>query len=101
MPTALLERARLLVSNDTGPLHLALALGTPSVGIFWVMNLLSAQPLLAGSHRFAFSARMDCPVCGLRNLQQRCEHEVSFVDDVSVDEVRELALEAFSASAPD
>jgi len=31
---ALLKRARLVVSGDTGPLHLAAALGTPVVGLF-------------------------------------------------------------------
>jgi lipopolysaccharide heptosyltransferase I len=30
----LLRRGRILVSGDTGPLHLALAVGTPTVGIF-------------------------------------------------------------------
>ena len=32
--TALLSRARLMVANDTGPLHLASALGTPALGLF-------------------------------------------------------------------
>ncbi|MEX2222101.1 MAG: lipopolysaccharide heptosyltransferase I [Candidatus Rokuibacteriota bacterium] len=31
---ALLRRASLMVANDTGPLHLAAALGTPSLGLF-------------------------------------------------------------------
>jgi ADP-heptose:LPS heptosyltransferase len=31
---ALLRRASLLVANDTGPLHLAAALGTPCLGLF-------------------------------------------------------------------
>ena len=31
---ALMERARLLISNDSGPIHLAAAVGTPVVGIF-------------------------------------------------------------------
>jgi ADP-heptose:LPS heptosyltransferase len=31
---ALLRRAALMVANDTGPLHLAAALGTPSLGLF-------------------------------------------------------------------
>ena len=32
--TALLRRVALLVANDTGPLHLAAALGTPSLGLY-------------------------------------------------------------------
>jgi ADP-heptose:LPS heptosyltransferase len=31
---ALLRRSALMVANDTGPLHLAAALGTPSLGLF-------------------------------------------------------------------
>jgi heptosyltransferase-1 len=31
---AILRRAALMVANDTGPLHLAAALGTPSLGLF-------------------------------------------------------------------
>ncbi|HET9942754.1 MAG TPA: glycosyltransferase family 9 protein [Terriglobia bacterium] len=33
---ALIDRARILVSNDTGPMHLGPALGTPTVAIFSV-----------------------------------------------------------------
>lgn len=95
---ALLERACLLVSNDTGPLHLAQAVGARTVGIYWFMNLLVSAPLLAAGHAHAFSVRTACPVCGRENLQQRCEHDASFVADVSLDEVRALALAAFSAA---
>ena len=34
---ALLRRARLMVSSDTGPLHLSVAVGTPSIGLFGPM----------------------------------------------------------------
>jgi ADP-heptose:LPS heptosyltransferase len=91
----LLERAAVLVANDTGPLHLAVAIGTPAVGIYWHTNLLESGPLRQDRHRPALSARLHCPVCGAENLRERCAHDVSFVDDVSEQEVTELALELF------
>jgi ADP-heptose:LPS heptosyltransferase len=91
----LFERTALLVSNDTGPLHLALAVGTPAVGIYWRNNLFESAPLLQDRHRAALSTRVDCPVCGAENLVTRCEHDVSFVDDVTLDEVITLALDLF------
>lgn len=92
----LLERTTLLVSNDTGPLHLALAIGTPCVGVYWLTNLMESAPLRQELHRAALSMRIHCPVCGAENLKARCEHDVSFVDDVSVEEVSGLAMEMMS-----
>jgi len=83
----LLSRAALLVSNDTGPLHLAQALGTPSVGVYWLSNLLVSSPLTADRHRQAWALGTNCPICGVQNLDMRCEHDASFVADVPVDKV--------------
>lgn len=91
----LLERAALLVSNDTGPLHLALALGAPCVGIYWLTNVIESAPLRQGRHRAALSVRVHCPRCGAENLKTRCEHDASFVADVPVEEVAALARELF------
>jgi ADP-heptose:LPS heptosyltransferase len=88
----LLERAALVVSNDTGPLHLALALGVPSVGIFWLSNLIEGTPLRQAHLRAALSLRTHCPVCGQDNVASRCPHNESFVDDVSLEQVHRLAL---------
>lgn len=92
----LLERTDLLVSNDTGPLHLGLALGVPSVGIFWLTNLMEGMPLRPSSLHAALSVRTRCPVCDQDNLHMRCPHDVSFVADVSIDEVETLARTAGS-----
>ena len=90
----LLERAVLLVSNDTGPLHLGLALGVPSVGIFWLTNLIEGMPLRPSTLHAALSARTRCPVCHQDNVKMRCPHDVSFVADVSIDDVEALARAA-------
>ena len=95
----LLERAALLVSNDTGPLHLALALGVPSVGIFWLTNLVEGMPLRPSLLQAALAVRTRCPRCGHDNLRSRCPHDDSFVADVSLVEVAGLARSAFLAHA--
>lgn len=92
----LLARARLLVSNDTGPLHLALALGVPSVGIFWLTNLVEGMPLRPSLLHAALSLRTCCPVCGRDNVALRCPHDASFVADVRLDEVALLADRALA-----
>lgn len=90
----LLARADLLVSNDTGPLHLGLALGTPSVGIFWLTNLIEGMPLRPSLLHAALAVRTRCPVCDRDNLRMRCPHDESFVAEVSVDDVEALVRAA-------
>lgn len=91
----LLDRAVMMIANDTGPLHLALAIGTPSVGIFWLTNLLESGPIRQHLLRPALSVQAHCPMCGVSNLKHRCEHDVCFVDDVSVEKVAAMSLELF------
>jgi ADP-heptose:LPS heptosyltransferase len=46
--TAVLRRARLVVASDTGPLHLAAAIGTPTVGLFGTTRREATGPYGAG-----------------------------------------------------
>ena len=94
----LIERAAMVLSNDSGPLHLALAIGTPCVGVYWLTNLMEACPLRQSNHRAAISVRVHCPVCGQENRKTRCEHDVCFVDDVPLEHVKGMALELFSST---
>jgi ADP-heptose:LPS heptosyltransferase len=96
----LIGQAALVLSNDSGPLHLALALGTPAVGIYWLTNLVEACPLHQHHHRAAMSVRVHCPVCGVENRDVRCAHDVCFVDDVPLAKVAGMTLELFGSSAP-
>lgn len=93
----LLSRCRVVVSNDTGPLHLAAAVGTATVGIFWCGNLINAGPVNRARHRPAISWVLDCPECGVNCITGACDHEASFVTGASAEEVRSVALDLFGS----
>jgi ADP-heptose:LPS heptosyltransferase len=93
---ALLADADLVVTNDTGPLHLAAAVGTPVVGVFWVGNVVTWAPVDRATCRPVISWTVHCPMCGAdgtrdlspdRGGRPPCRHRVSFVADVPVAEV--------------
>lgn len=94
---ALLEYAKVVVTNDTGPMHLAHAVGSKTVGIYWAYNVMTAGQLTRSRHRPVITWRMHCPVCGVDNAWQPCEHRVSFVSDIPVEDVIKPALELFSS----
>ena len=85
--TALLAPTRLVISNDSGPLHLAYAVGTPTVGIYWFGNLVNGGPATRERHRPVLSWTNACPACGRSVREPRCEHDDSFVGDVKVADV--------------
>lgn len=96
--TALLAQAALVVSNDTGPLHLARAVGAPTIGIYWFGNVINAGPMQMRNHRYAMAWTTECPACGMDCINNDahvplngCAHEVSFTDTVTVDEIVALA----------
>ncbi|NJP29214.1 glycosyltransferase family 9 protein [Microbispora hainanensis] len=91
---ALYERCDLVISNDTGPRHLAAAVGTPTVGIFWCGDLINSGPFGRALHRPLVSWTERCPVCGVNGHDARpprCPHDESWVADVPVDDVVEQA----------
>lgn len=85
----LLKRSALLVANDSGPRHMAVAVGTPTVGIFWCGNVITFGPFTRSDHRVAIAWRIHCPVCG----SMECNHRDSFVFEVTTEEVTEMALD--------
>lgn len=90
-----LSRCEVVVSNDSGPLHLAVAVGAATVGIFWGPNLVNAGPPMRARHRPALSWLQECPVCGASLFYDGCEHTASVVDDVSAEEVAGYTLDLF------
>lgn len=94
----LLCRCAVVVSNDSGPLHLAAAVGAATVGIFWCGNLINGGYPWLARHRPLVSWRLDCPECGTNCIRGRCDHRLSFVTDVPVQEVTHEALDLLRAA---
>lgn len=91
---AVLARSAVVVGNDSGPRHLAQALGIPTVGIFWAGNMINAGALGRSIHRIHTSWVTACPVCGIDVTQvgwtaPRCAHDESLVAGVGVREVHD------------
>ncbi|MGA3310881.1 MAG: glycosyltransferase family 9 protein [Xanthobacteraceae bacterium] len=77
---ALIRRAAICVAHDSGPMHLAVALDRPVVGLFG-----PSDPVWAGPYRrhgAVLRAELPCSPCYLRQLS-RCMHAHACMQDVS------------------
>ena len=89
---ALLARSSVLLGNDSGPRHLAQALGTPTVGLYWAGNLINAGPLGRSMHRAHLSWVTNCCECGSDLTEVgftavRCPHDGSVLHPIRSEDV--------------
>ncbi len=97
--TGLLAISKLVIANDTGPIHLARALKTPTVGIFWCSNAITGMPFSVMQNRTLISFMVDCPLCGQRVISPtqifppngNCTHQICFVDEITEKQVLDSA----------
>ncbi|MBM3834369.1 MAG: lipopolysaccharide heptosyltransferase II [Verrucomicrobia bacterium] len=91
---ALLKRCRLLLSNDTGPAHVAAAVGTPVIIPFGSTSPELTGPGLPGESRNHFlRANVPCSPCFLRE----CPIDFRCMRGITVDQVVEAVLKASGA----
>ncbi len=99
---ALMSVAKLFISNDTGPLHIARAIGLPTIGIYSPAFILHAGPMSVHTNRVLVSCVTKCPKCemdlmcnpwdryGEEPSKGTCTHDQSLVDDVKAEDCIEL-----------
>ena len=78
---ALARQARLMISGDTGPLHIAGAVGTPIVALFGPTRAERNGPW--SEHDVSISRVSQCECV----YQRRCRRPEPCIDDIAVDEV--------------
>jgi heptosyltransferase-2 len=84
---ALLARCRLVVTNDSGPMHLTAALGVPLVAIFGSTDERATGPV--GTRVRLVKRHVECSPCGRRE----CPIDFRCMRNITVEEVFRATLE--------
>jgi heptosyltransferase-2 len=83
---SLIARCRLFVSNDSGLMHVAGALGIPTVAIFGSTNPLTTSPV--GRKSVVITKNAPCAPC----LKETCPTDFICMDLITADEVYNISL---------
>lgn len=89
----LLSQVDLLVSNDTGPVHLAAALNVPVVAIY-----ASTDPFLCGPHKAEKALIASRPKACTPCIKRKCKIPFCFYQ-ISPEVVKNLCLKSLSSSS--
>jgi ADP-heptose:LPS heptosyltransferase len=76
-----LRRAELLVTNDSGPMHLAVAVGAPVVALFGPTEPRAVGPY--GPGHLVLRKAIDCSSC----TRQHCVRDLACLTAITVEEV--------------
>jgi len=96
---ALLLRCRLLIANDSGPLHLGAAVSIPTIGLFGPTTPDQFHPYRQPLHRYIYK-KLSCSPCyrfggGLWQYVPRCS-KAYCMEAIEVEEVLGLVMDKIS-----
>ena len=87
-----MAQADLVVGGDTGPIHIAAAVGTPTVSIFRVTDASRNAPRGAG--HIALQSELDCAPC----LKKSCDQDAMCAKSITSDQVTEAVIKNLRAA---
>lgn len=95
---AILKRCRILVTGDTGPMHVASAVGTPVLALYGPISPLRSGPVGEG-HRILLHSELSCVPCN----SFTCRHEPfrECMELITVDEAFRAVMEMLGRPAGD
>ena len=89
LAAAVVQRAALSVGNDSGPLHMAAAVGTPTVGIFGPTGARLKLP--PGAHCRAATLGLPCSPCYFTMFKGCIFPAIRCLEELTVERVMEAA----------
>ncbi|MEW5807397.1 MAG: lipopolysaccharide heptosyltransferase II [Acidobacteriota bacterium] len=100
---ALLEKSSLFIGNDSGPMHVAAAVGAPVVAIFGPGIPEKTAPFVDAPRYLAITKKFSCAPCR-QDFFKECSPAPSgrpyCIEEISVDEVFEASALLLSRSFP-
>lgn len=90
---ALLKRLRVLVTGDTGMMHMAIAVGTPVVALFAVSDARRSGPYYDREKHKVIQREKTCEPC----ISKKCTYQ-RCMENISVDEVFRSAIDVIRNS---
>jgi ADP-heptose:LPS heptosyltransferase len=95
---ALLQRCIMVISNDSGPLHLAAALGAPTIGLFGPESPEFYGPI--GSLATSVYRQLPCSPCMnvYRAKSFRCPYDAQCMKNIQVNDVKQIIEEVLAVA---
>lgn len=87
---ALFKRAKLVICNDGGPLHIAVSQGVKTVSVFGPVDEKVYGPFPAGENHVVIKSKIQCRPCYINFRYNRCGHR-SCLTSITAQEVVEAA----------
>jgi heptosyltransferase II len=87
---AVISRSSLLISGDSGVLHLAVGLDIPTVSLFGPSSVAKWSP--KGDKHIVLSRNLDCSPCSKFGTIPKCPYNVRCMKEITADQVVDAAV---------
>ncbi len=89
---SIIEMTDLFIGNDCGPMHVAAAVRTKTIGIFGPTYAVKNRPWLPEKQYFVFQSKMDCVPCYFKPEYASCKTRAC-MKEITVEAVLNKAVE--------
>lgn len=87
---AVIARSRLVISGDSGVLHIAVGLGIPTVSLFGPSSVKKWAP--KGEKHIVLNHQLSCSPCSQYGTIPPCPHGIRCMNEITADQVVEAAV---------